>query len=602
VPIKADFRGEVRGIVHDVSSSGATVFVEPLAVVDLANSWRELQIEERREVERILRRLSSLVGEEAETIADNVSVLAQLDLLLAAARLAEELAPSNQDVLPSTDTSHDPAEWLIKAPADIDLREARHPLLSSPVPISMRMNETQRVLLITGPNTGGKTVALKTVGILALMAQSGLPVAMDEGSRLPVFGEILADIGDEQSIEQSLSTFSGHIRNVINLLQRAASTSLVLLDELAAGTDPAEGAALARALLLNLLERGSLTIATTHHGELKLFAHSQDGVVNAAVEFDSVTLAPTYRITLGVPGRSNALAIAARLGLPEEILRTAQESLAPEQVAIDSLLDDLREEQQAAADARRGEEQARRRAEQARAQIEQRLAGLDEERARRLDEAALALEQEVAAAREALQRAQRLADRQTAAFTPPEVEEAKEALTAASDTARRLRRRSRRRRRSGIRPEQIKPGVEIWVQGIPMAAEALSAPDHRGDIDITFGGLRARVGIGQVVRIEERAKPPVMTRIVLPQAPLAQTEIQVRGQTLDEALPQIEKFLDEGFRAGLARLRVVHGKGTGKMRNAVRDLLRTHPLVKGYDYAPQPEGGEGVTVVEMALT
>jgi DNA mismatch repair protein MutS2 len=605
VPIKADFRGEVRGIVHDVSSSGATVFVEPLAVVDLANTWRELHIEERREVERILRRLSGLVGAEAETIADNVSVLAQLDLLLAAARLAEELAPSNQDVLPSIEPDGDPSTWLLNAPAEIELRNARHPLLSSPVPISMQMNQADRVLLITGPNTGGKTVALKTVGLLALMAQAGLPVAADIGSRLPVFGEVLADIGDEQSIEQSLSTFSGHIRNVINLLERASATSLVLLDELAAGTDPAEGAALARALLLNLLERGSLTIATTHHGELKLFAHSQEGVINAAVEFDPVTLAPTYRITLGVPGRSNALAIAARLGLPEEILRAAQESLAPEQVAIDSLLDDLREEQVAAAENRRAEEQARRRAEQARAQIEQRLAGLDEERARRLDEAALALEQEVAAAREALQRAQRLTDRQiatAATMRTPELAEAQEAISAAGDTARRLRRRSRRRRRGGIRPEQIKPGVEVWVQGIPMAAEALSAPDHRGELDVTFGGLRARVGIGQVVRVEERTRPVVATRISLPQAPVAQTEIQVRGQTLDEALPQIEKFLDEGFRAGLARLRVVHGKGTGKMRNAVRDLLRTHPLVKGYEFAPQPEGGEGVTVVEMALS
>ncbi|MPZ24410.1 MAG: endonuclease MutS2, partial [Dehalococcoidia bacterium] len=256
VPIKADFRGEVRGIVHDVSSSGATVFVEPLAVVDLANQWRELQIEERREVERILRRLSGLAGEDADTIADNVAVLAELDLLLASARLAEELAPSNQDVLPSPEQGKDPSAWLTRAPGEIELRNARHPLLSAPVPISLRMSGEDRVLLITGPNTGGKTVALKTVGILALMAQSGLPVPVDEGSRLPVFEEVLADIGDEQSIEQSLSTFSGHIRNIINLLERAGAGSLVLLDELAAGTDPAEGAALARALLLSLLDRG----------------------------------------------------------------------------------------------------------------------------------------------------------------------------------------------------------------------------------------------------------------------------------------------------------------------------------------------------------
>ncbi len=603
VPIKADFRGEVRGIVHDVSSSGATVFVEPLAVVDLANQWRELQIEERREVERILRRLSGLVGADSETISDNVAVLADLDLVLAGAKLAEEFAPSNEEVLPSSDPPKDPWAWRTKAPGELEIRNARHPLLAAPVPISLTIGEESRVLLVTGPNTGGKTVALKTVGILALMAQAGLPVPVDEGSRLTVFEEVLADIGDEQSIEQSLSTFSGHIRNVINLLERAGPASLVLLDELAAGTDPAEGAALARALLLDLLNRGSLTIATTHHGELKLFAHSQEGVVNAAVEFDPVSLSPTYRITLGVPGRSNALAIAARLGLPPEILRVAQESLAPDQIAIDSLLDDLREEQQAAAEARRGEEQARRRAEQARAQIEERLAGLDEERARRLDEAALALEEEVAAAREALSRAQRFVERQAPVFTAPsdvEATEAREAISAAADTAKRLRKRSRRRRKTGIRPELIVPGVDVWVQGIPVAAEALSAPDHRGEIEITFGGLRARVGVGQVTRVEQKARP-AQSRIVLPQAPLAVMEIEVRGQTLDEAMPKIERFLDEGFRAGLSRLRVVHGVGTGKMRSAVRKLLSDHPLVKAFDFAPRPEGGEGVTIVEMAL-
>ncbi len=602
VPIKADFRGEVRGIVHDVSSSGATVFVEPLAVVDLANQWRELQIEERREVERVLRRLSGLVAEEADVISENVAVLAELDVALAAARLAEELTPAGQETLPGASADLDPAAWLTRSPGSIALEEARHPLLTSPVPISIRLDETQHVLLITGPNTGGKTVALKTVGLLCLMAQSGLPVPAATSSRLPIFQEVLADIGDEQSIEQSLSTFSGHIKNVIALLERAGPHSLVLLDELAAGTDPAEGAALARALLLSLIERGALTIATTHHGELKLFAHGQPGVVNAAVEFDPATLAPTYRITLGVPGRSNALAIAARLGLPEDILRTAQESLSPDQVAIDSLLTDLRTEQQAAADARRAEEQARRRAEQAREQIEARLAGLDEERARRLDEAALALEAEVQAAREALSQAHRLAARHETPSQPAQVSEAHEAIASAADTARRLRRRSRRRRRSGIQPEQIQPGAEVWIQGIPMAAEALSAPDHRGELDVTFGGLRARIGVGQVVRVEQKAKPP-RERIVVPPAPAAAaSQIEVRGQTLDEAMPKIEQFLDEGFRAGLPLLRIVHGKGTGKMRNAVREMLAHHPLVKSFEFAPPPEGGEGVTVVQMALT
>ncbi|HEX5141407.1 MAG TPA: endonuclease MutS2, partial [Dehalococcoidia bacterium] len=538
IPIKADFRGEVRGIVHDVSSSGATVFIEPLAVVNLANQWRELQIEEQHEVERILRRLSAIVGEASEDIAANVATLAQLDLALAAARFAEDLSTGGQPVLPSTSPDADPEAWLDRAPSVLGLDEARHPMLSAPVPISLRIGGEQRVLLVTGPNTGGKTVALKTVGLLCLMAQSGLPVPSGPETTLPVFEEVLADIGDEQSIEQSLSTFSGHLRNVIALLERAGPRSLVLLDELAAGTDPAEGAALARALLQHLLDKGALTVATTHHGELKLFAHSTPGVVNAAVEFDSTTLAPTYRIVMGVPGRSNALAIAARLGLPESILRTAQESLAPEEAAMESLLTELHTEREAAERARRAEEQARRRAEDARARAEERLAGIDEERAKRLDEAAIALEAEVEAARSALARAQRLAQRAPAvtAFTPQELSEAREALGEASETAKRLRKRSRRRRRrGGVRPEQIVPGAEAWIQGVPMAAEVLSKPDARGEVDVTFGGLRARVGMGQIVRVERPAERPP-ERIRLPSAPAyASEEIEVRGQTLDEA-------------------------------------------------------------------
>jgi DNA mismatch repair protein MutS2 len=458
------------------------------------------------------------------------------------------------------------------------------------------------VLLITGPNTGGKTVALKTIGLLTLMAQAGLPVPAEPGSRLSVFQEVLADIGDEQSIEQSLSTFSGHLKNIIELMERVGPDSLVLLDELAAGTDPSEGAALAQALLQHLLERGAITVATTHHGELKLFAHSTSGIENAAVEFDPVTLAPTYHITVGVPGRSNALAIAARLGLPESILQAARESLAPDELALDSLLSELREERAAAAAARQGEEQARRKAEEAQSRVEQRLAAMDEERAQRLDDAARALESEVAAAREALARAQRVAERQSAALSPQEMGSARQDVTEAAQTASRLRKRSRRRRPSTTpRPEQIRPGASVWLEGIPMAAEALSAPDRRGEVDVRFGGLRARVGVGQIVRVEHSRRPPGERSISLPQAPQAVAEqIEVRGQTLDEALPKIEKFLDDGFRAGVPRLRVVHGKGTGKMRHAVRELLARNPLVKSFDFASAQEGGEGVTVAEMA--
>ncbi len=605
IPIKADFRGEVRGIVHDVSSSGATVFIEPLAVVDLGNKWRELQIEEQREVERILRRLSGLAGAAAPTLSENVEVLAEVDLLMASARLAEDLSPAGHSALPNSDPGGEPERWLGRPPAALDLEAARHPLLTSPVPISVRIGDDANVLLITGPNTGGKTVALKSVGLLVLMAQSGLPVPAANSSRLPVFSEVLADIGDEQSIEQSLSTFSGHLKNIIDLIGRAGPGSLVLLDELAAGTDPAEGAALARALLQHLLKTGALTIATTHHGELKLFAHSTDGIKNAAVEFDPVTLAPTYKITLGVPGRSNALAIAARLGLPESILEEARASLAPEHIEIDTLLDDLRLERDAAALARRAEEQARRQAEDARKRAEDRLAAFDEEKAQRLDEAAIALEAEVDTARDALARAQRALDRQAAsaaASSAEELQEARAALGTAADAASRIRRRSRRRRPSASAPEEIKPGHQVWLRGVPTPAEALSEPDRRGELDVSLGSLRARVRLDQIVRVERPSARPPLTRSELPPPPAAvPEEIEVRGQTLDEALPKIERLLDDGFRAGVPRLRVIHGKGTGKMRQAVRDMLARHPLVKGFGFASPHEGGEGVTVVEMAV-
>lgn len=602
IPIKAEFKGEVRGIVHDVSSSGATVFIEPLAVVDLANKWRELQIEEQREIERILRRLSGLVGGTSDSLATNVENLAEVDLLMASARLADELSANGRTVLPNPDRGGAPEEWLAPAPAKLELREARHPLLSAPVPISLHLGDDVRVLLITGPNTGGKTVGLKTMGLLCLMAQSGLPVPAERGSRLPVFDEILADIGDEQSIEQSLSTFSGHMRNIIALLDRADERSLVLLDELAAGTDPAEGAALARAVLQHLMEKGALTAATTHHGELKLFAHATPGVLNAAVDFDPVTLAPTYHITLGVPGRSNALAIAARLGLPESILEAAQSSIAPEQAEIDALLGELRSEKEAAASERRAEEEARRQAETALREAEQQLAQLEEEKAQRLDEAAIALEDEVQAARDALARAQRvIARQQEAAATTQELIEARDALSAATETTKRIRRRSRRRRvRPELGPEQIEPGFQVWLSGVPTPAEALSAPDRRGEIEISLGTLRARVPLSQVVRVERGGEKVAAVRSAMPAPPShAAEEIEVRGQTLDEALPLLERFLDEGFRAGVPRLRIVHGKGTGRMRHAVRQMLAKHPLVRGFEFAGPAEGGEGVTVVDM---
>jgi DNA mismatch repair protein MutS2 len=344
VPIKVEYRNQVRGIVHDQSASGATLFVEPLAVLDLTNRWRELQLEEQREVERVLAELSGLVGADHYGLEASVEALAELDLHFAMARLAEEQRATKPEL-------RGPRE-RVGAPV-LRFVEARHPLLTGEVvPISVELGRDFDVLLITGPNTGGKTVALKTIGLLALMAQCGLQLPAADGSFSTVFGGVYADIGDEQSIEQSLSTFSSHVTRIVGILQEADSRSLVLLDELGAGTDPQEGSALARAILRYLQERGSSVVATTHYSELKAYAHQTPRVENGSVEFDLETLSPTYRLSVGLPGRSNALAIATRLGMPEAVIEGARELVSPENVEVEQLLAEIQQERAAAAAAR----------------------------------------------------------------------------------------------------------------------------------------------------------------------------------------------------------------------------------------------------------
>jgi DNA mismatch repair protein MutS2 len=626
IPVKADFRGQMQGIVHDVSSSGATVFLEPLAVVDLGNTWRELQLEEEREVERVLRRLSAAVGAAAAAVIGDVEGLAEIDLALAKARLADEMGAHE---LPQEDGSQ---SWLVSAPAPLNLVNARHPLLTGEVvPISLSVGVGYSALLITGPNTGGKTVALKTTGLLALMAMAGLPVPADAGSQVPVFASVHADIGDEQSIEQSLSTFSSHMTNIIGILREAEPRSLVLLDELGAGTDPTEGSALARAILQHLLAVGCLTVATTHHGELKVFAHATPGVMNASVEFDEETLAPTYGLSIGLPGRSNALAIAARLGLAPEVIEVAQASLTPDQVQVESLLADIQRQRHEAALERRSEEVARREAEEIRQRLEARLDALDEEHEEMLASTRSALEQEVTATRELLDEARRRIEHERAAaeqaaeaarraaaamrpkVRPPRLpdttglESAQEKLAATEEAIRRLQRLSRRRSRQPRRPEPTVPietvqaGDLVWLRGLERYGEAVGPPDERGEFEVRLGALRSRVSLSQVERVQrphhkEGAPQPIPA---VPPAPAVEPELEIRGQTIDEALPSLEKYLDDAYRAGLGSVRIVHGRGTGVLRKAVRDLLARHPLVRGVETPPHEEGGEGVTVAVL---
>ena len=594
LPVKADFRGAVRGVVHDTSASGATLYIEPLAVVELGNEWREMQLQERHEIERILRNLSSAVGEAEADIEEAVTRLGHLDMTQAKGRLAASL---NARDLHATSARQ---SWLVEAPGELRLIDARHPLLSGDVvPNTIVVGGDYDALLITGPNTGGKTVALKTAGLLCLMALAGLPVPAAAGSQVPVYDEVFADIGDEQSIEQSLSTFSGHITAIIDIIERADRGSLVLLDEMGAGTDPTEGAALGIAIVDRLISRGVSLIATTHHSELKVYAHHTPRVTNASVEFDLATLRPTYRLTIGLPGQSNALAIAHNLGMPDDVIAAARSGLSREEQDLEGLLGDLRSQLSEA-------EEASTRAAAAAAEAE-RLR--DEWREQRL-----ALDAEVAQIREDARTRVRRDLRDVSRYierTKREVEAARLEQAAAD-----YERASRAVERLEWVPEEpeapalppagpvdVYPGARVWLRGVSTAGEALTEPDEDGAFDLQLGALRTRARLDQVERTGDAAplERLVHTTIAVSQPVDVGPSIEVRGQTLAEALPRVEEFLDRAVRGGRPRVLLIHGKGTGTMRRAVRDLLDRHPLVKSYETAERAEGGEGVTVAHLEL-
>jgi DNA mismatch repair protein MutS2 len=600
IPVKVEARGQVQGIVHDVSASGATIFVEPLAVVELGNNWRETQAEEEREVERVLRRLSALIGRAAHAIGVNIESLAEIDLAFGKAAFAEELGATE---LPYDGESQ---PWLVRAPDVLHVVNARHPLLPvEAVPISLSVGGTYSVLLITGPNTGGKTVALQTVGLLSAMAQAGLPVPADAGSQVPIFDSVHADIGDEQSIEQSLSTFSSHMMNIIGILASVDANSLVLLDELGAGTDPDEGSALARAIIERLLGTGCLTVATTHHGELKVFAHTTTGIMNASVEFDVETLAPTYRISIGLPGSSNALAIAERLGLPRDVVEVARGSIEPERAHAESLLAEIQRERSAAEDARRAELLARKEAEQIRLGLEEKLDAIEEEREQILEHARAEAEEELSRVRQLLAHAGRRIERQK----PEAAAEKVAAAEAVAETLKPPPPSPRRRRRKGgelVLPEEIQPGDIVWVRGLGRFGEALSSPDEKHEVEIRLGSLHSKVPLKKVEKVQRLAKsaskahtPVVIAGSVTPPPASVPMELEVRGRLVEEVLPDLDKYLDDAFRAGLPWVRIVHGKGTGALARAVRGMLASHPLVKDYEVAPREEGGEGVTIAHL---
>jgi DNA mismatch repair protein MutS2 len=592
VPVRAEFRDQFPGIAHDQSASGMTVFMEPLAIVPLGNRLRELAAAEQQEVARILARLSAAVGAVADEIAGTLGVLADLDVAAAKAQLSLRM---------------DAASPRLNAGGRVDLRAARHPLLTGDVvPVDIRIGDAFRTLIITGPNTGGKTVTLRTLGLLTLMAQAGLHLPAAPESAAAVFPQVYADIGDEQSIEQNLSTFSSHMSAIVEILRAldqnppGESRCLVLLDEVGAGTDPTEGAALARALIETLHALGACTAVTTHYNELKSLAFTHAGIENASVEFDEETLRPTYRLLIGTPGRSNALAIASRLGLDAGIVERARGYLSRQATDLTETIKRVEEERVSISRdhdelARLGAELARARA-QARGEAE-RLAA---ERRRILEKAQAELSVLVRRGREELDAL--LADLR-----------GRPSAEAASRVRAHLRELSRISETyatelhtppPGAPPENLRAGEEVLVSSLGRRGVVHAGPDSRGEVEVQTGSVKVRVPLGDLRRVEAGAAPPPPAF----QAPTADLDaaasvsatIDLRGKTADEALLELDKYLDDATLAGLARVTVIHGKGTGALRRAVHSHLAHHPEVAAHRIGGDGEGGTGATIVDLS--
>ena len=598
VPLKADNKGKIPGVVHDTSASGATLFIEPLDTVELNNAWRELQLEEEKEIRRILLALSGMVGDYSESIVRTVEVLGYLDLVLAKARLADRanaVQPRLVGFERKTTQAGHPGSTIY-------LKGARHPLLTdNVVPIDVEFDESTWVLVITGPNTGGKTVSLKTVGLLTLMAQCGLHLPVEE-AMLSVFEGVHADIGDEQSIEQSLSTFSAHMNNTIRILEQCDSRSLVLLDEVGAGTDPAEGSALARAILNYLRNRSVTTMVTTHHPELKIYSVETPGVRNASVEFDLETLAPTYRLIIGLPGRSNALAIATRLGLNPEIIENARSMVATEDLVADDLLDEIQRTREQTRQQYEAAEAARRELEEHNADLQARLDKIEDERRNVINSARRHAEEELTDFRKEIKR---LRNEMRTAGLPLETIRA---VQAAAEKIAEYGFDPLEEPVKGATDSDFIPqlGDTVWLQTLNAEGTVIELDDDEAMVQV--GTLKVRAGFDEMQR-RNRSQKRQMKRghvrsyaseaVKVPETRSPGLELDLRGQRVETALEKLDFYIDAAYTSGLPFGRIIHGKGTGALRKAVRDHLTTHPLVSKVETARPNEGGDGVTVIHM---
>mgnify|MGYP003966694937 FL=1 len=596
LPVKSDAKGRVKSVIHDISSSGATLFVEPLEVVDLNNQYRELQLAEEDEIRRILAELSDKIGEHIYELQSAVETLAALDLCFACAKYAENLNATAPELVKFNKKKDGTNPGLT-----MRLYQARHPLLDQDtvVPIDLDLDPSTYVMVITGPNTGGKTVTLKTAGLLALMAQSGMHIPVQAGSQISLFKNIFADIGDEQSIEQSLSTFSGHITNIIKILDKADQSSLVIFDELGAGTDPQEGAALAQAMLSFLIESGIPTLVATHYPELKSYAHATPGVVNASVEFDMDTLSPTYHLMVGLPGRSNALAIAQRLGLQKEIVEKARATIDPSELRAEDLLNEIHRQSELTRAARDAAEKARTDVETVRANLGERLEKIEDERLEIINLARNEAQEEVRNLQEEINKTrQQLARARQPIDAIEEIEEQAESLDEMIEEP------AERKEVTENLPQTLKRAIRLGDKvmlrtlGIEGVVTALSLDDA----EVQIGNLRIRVELynldlisGAVVEKKNvTAAPTGAFKVDSPGI-----ELSLRGKTVDEALESLDAYLDRAYMAGLPYVRVVHGKGTGKLRDAVRREIKGHTQISRFEPGGPSEGGDGVTIIYL---
>ena len=593
IPVKSEYKGQVQGMVHDQSSTGSTFFIEPAAVVNLNNELRELEIKEQEEIAVILADLSAQAGAYTELLTGNQKAMTALDFIFAKAALALE----QNAAMPVFNTEH-----------QIRIRQGRHPLLDKKkvVPIDIQLGIDFDLLVITGPNTGGKTVSLKTVGLLTLMGQAGLHIPALDRSELSIFEEVYADIGDEQSIEQSLSTFSSHMTNIVSILQQADGGSLCLFDELGAGTDPTEGAALAISVLDHLHGRGIRTMATTHYSELKVYALSTPFVENASCEFSVETLRPTYRLLIGIPGKSNAFAISSKLGLPDHIIEDAKRHITEDKESFEDLLANL--------------ENSRVTIEKERLEI----AGYKEEvkalkqkleaKQETIDQAKeKILRQANEEAREILRNAKELADETIRVFQKAEagisikdLEKSRQKVRdKISEKNEKLTLKNDKPTHKVLKPTQIKPGDSVKVVSMGLKGTVSSLPDKNGNLFVQCGIIRSKVSLNDLVLIEEetintgKMQRSSSGKLKMSKSYSISTEINLLGRTVDEALSELDKYLDDAYLAHLPSVRVVHGKGTGALRNAVHNYLRKNRVVKSYRLGEYGEGDAGVTIVEF---